>query len=452
MQTQYEKITQTPVERLIGTMALPTVISMLVTNVYNLADAYFVGQVNTSASGAIGIVLSVQAIIQAFGFTCGHGSGSIISRKLGHRDTESADVYASTGFFLAFGIGMIIQLFGISLLDPVLRLLGSTETILPYARSYAKYILLAAPFMASSCVLNNIIRYEGRAVLATIGLATGGILNMVLDPILMFGFGMGIDGAGAATAISQLISFGLLLFMFLSGKTQSKISLKKFTRSFADIRLIFATGFPSLLRQGLASVSTMALNHGAAIYGDAAIAAMSIVNRICLFIVSTMIGIGQGLQPVAAFNYGAEKYDRVRKAFRFTFLLGEAVLSVAAVAFFAMAPWLVGVFRNDPAVIAIGVPALRIQCVSLFTQPMGVCANMLFQSIGESRKATTVSALRSGVYFLPLILLLPRLFGLAGLQSAQAVADVLTFFTALPMVLRYFRYQMPDVRPVVAKV
>lgn len=430
-------MTATPVNKLIMSLAVPTVISMLITNMYNLVDAYFVGKLGTSASGAIGIVLVVQAVIQAFGFTFGHGAGSIISRKLGRKDTRSAARYASTSFFFSICIGSVIAVGCLIFLAPLMRLLGSTPTILPYAKAYARYILFAAPFFAGSCVLNNLLRYEGRAAFAMVGLITGAVLNMAGDPVLMFGLNMGIDGAGLSTALSQTVSFCILLILYFK-KAESKISFKNITHDFKEVKNIIITGFPSLIRQGLNSISVMALNLSAAVYGDAAIAAMSIVGRITIFIASVMIGIGQGLQPVAAFNFGAKQYTRVKQAFVFTLAAGEGLLSGLALAGFILAPGVITLFRNDPLVIAIGAPALRFQCVSLLLMPLGVCANMVFQSIGESKKAAFVALLRSGVYFLPLIILLPRLFGLAGVQSAQAIADALTFLTALPMVLSYF--------------
>ena len=443
MDEQYIKMTETPVGRLIGKLAVPTVISMLITSIYNLVDAFFVGKLGTSASGAIGIVLVLQSVIQAFGFTFGHGAGSIISRKLGEKDTDSAARFASTSFFLSLLTGVLLAAAGLLFLDPLLRLLGSTDTILPYARQYGFYILLAAPFMAGSCVMNNIMRYEGHATLAMIGLTAGGLLNMAGDPLFIFVFRMGVAGAGLSTALSQLISFLILLYLFLSGRTQSRLSFRCITRSWGDVKNILVTGFPSLIRQGLNSVSTMALNNSAKLFGDAAIAAMSIVGRICMLIGSLMIGVGQGLQPVAAFNYGAKKYARVKKAFRFTFAVGEIALTLLAAAGLLVSAGIVRIFRDDPEVIRIGVTALRLQCISLVLMPLGVCANMTFQSIGESKRASFVSLLRSGLYFLPIVFFLPKLAGLWGVQLAQPIADVLTFVTVLPMVISFLK-RLPD--------
>lgn len=436
---QYQKMTQTPIPLLITKLGIPTILSMLITNIYNMADTYFVGQLGTSASGAIGIVFGLMAILQAFGFMFGHGSGSILSRKLGQKDTESASRFASTGFFLSLLFGVLIGVLGLFFITPLMYLLGSTETILPYASQYATYILLAAPFMTGSCVLNNILRYEGRAAFAMIGLISGGLLNIALDPLFIFVFHMGTAGAGAATALSQCVSFFLLLLMFLLHRTQSRLSIRFFTKNIADIGNIIATGFPSLIRQGLGSISTMLLNGQAAVYGDAAVAAMSIVNRISMLIFSVGLGIGQGLQPVAAFNYGAGKYSRVRKGFWFTAVAGEVLLGTAAIVCFIFADPLIELFRNDPEVVAFGVPALWFQCIACFFQPFVVCTNMLFQSIGKSGLASLLSSLRNGTFFIPLILILPALYGTLGIQLTQAVADVLSFFLCVPLLLWYFK-------------
>lgn len=435
---QYKKMTETPVSKLIIMLGIPTTISMLVTNIYNMADTYFVGRIGTSASGAVGIVFGLMAIIQAFGFMFGHGAGSIISRRLGAKDTESASRFASTSFAYSLLAGVVIMILGLIFLNPLMRLLGSTDTILSYARTYAIFILLAAPFMASSCVMNNILRYEGRAAFAMVGLTTGSILNIFGDWVLMVIFDFGIVGAGISTAVSQIISFLILLFMFLSGRTESKFSQKWITKDINDVLLICKTGFPSLMRQGLSSVSTMLLNGQAGVYGDAAVAAMAIVNRISFFIFSAGLGIGQGFQPVSAFNYGAKKYDRVKKGFFFTLGAGEILMGIIAVAGMVYSSHLIGFFRNDCEVIEIGNRALMAQLIALFFQPLSICANMMFQSIGKNKTATFLSVLRSGLFFIPVLIILSQVMGLAGVEVSQPVADVMTFAVSVPFTLRFF--------------
>lgn len=436
---QYRLMTETPVSRLIIRLGIPTTISMLVTNIYNMADTYFVGTLGTSASGAVGVVFGLMAIIQACGFTFGHGAGSIISRRLGAKDNGTANLVASASFFSAIIVGGIITALGLLLSDPFLRLLGSTDTILPFARSYAFWILLASPLMTASFVLNNILRYEGKAALAMIGLTSGGLLNILGDWLFIRKMGMGIEGAGMATAFSQVISFSILLSMFLCKKTQSRISIKYLKGGIPHLKDIVATGFPSLMRQGLSSVATMLLNNLSGGYGDAAVAAMTIVNRICFFIFAVGLGIGQGYQPVCSFNYGAKKYNRVKKGFMFTWITGEILLSMLAVCGMALSGSLVGIFRDDPAVIEIGTFALRAQLISLFFMPLSICANMTYQSVGKNKGATFLSALRSGLVFIPAMYILSKVMGLTGIQISQTVTDVITFFVSVPFMVSFFR-------------
>ena len=434
---QFRKMTETPIPKLILSLAAPTILSMLITSIYNLADTFFVGQISTSASGAVGVVSSLMAIIQALGFMLGHGAGSIISRSLGSQNTKAATRFASTSFFTALTFGLILAAVGLTTLPHFMMQLGSTETILPHACAYARPILIAAPLMMSSLVMNNILRYEGKASFAMIGLVTGGVLNMVLDPVFIFGFGLGTAGAGIATALSQSISFCILLSMFLRGKTVSQFRITAVTRSPAEFGTILMTGLPSFGRQGLNSIGGMLLNIAARSYGDAAVAGMSIVSRIFMFIISVAVGTGQGFQPVAGFNYGARKYRRVEKACVFTMCASFCFLSVIIAACWFNAEALIKLFRDDPEVTAIALPAFRYQCFACFLQPVIVAGNMLFQSIGKSGRATFLACCRQGVFFIPLILTLPRAFGLLGVEICQPIADVLTFFVTVPFLFPF---------------
>lgn len=436
---QYKKMTETPVGKLIISLGIPTTISMLITNIYNMADSYFVSKVSLSAGGATSIVFGLMAILQAFGFMFGHGAGSHISRALGEKESESASKYATTSFLWAMMSGLFILTFGLIFLEPFMILLGSTETILPYAKDYAFYILLAAPFMTTSCVLNNILRYEGRANLAMIGLTTGGLLNIALDPLFIFTFNMGIKGAGLATALSQFISFCILFSIFIIGKTESKILPKYFTKDISYLKNIVATGLPSLARQGLNSVSTMVLNAQAKPFGDVAIAAMGYVSRTSSLIFSVGLGIGQGFQPVSGFNYGAKKYDRVKKGTFFTLFFGMAFIGLISVICFALAPQIITLFRGEEEVVRIGSEALRIYCVALLFFPVSVVATMLFQSIGKSLPAFILSCLQSGLIFIPLCIILPQFIQVRGIEISQPIAYFLSALVALPMMLCFIR-------------
>lgn len=437
-QEQLDMMTKTPIPRLVLTLGLPTTMSMLITNLYSIADTYFVSQLGTSASGATGIVFGLMAIIQAFGFMFGHGAGSNISRQLGAGGRENAKTFASTSFFLSLLSGALIALIGLLNLDALVTLLGSTNTILPFARRYGACILISAPAMAASCVLNNILRYEGKAFFAAIGLCAGGIINIALDALLIFVFDQGILGAGIATAISQYLSLLILITPFLRGQTQSTLSLRHLSLDKSIIGNIVAVGFPSLIRQGLNSLSVMILNFLASSYGDAAIAAMSITSRTTMFIFCVGLGIGQGFQPVSAFNYGAGNLKRVREAHDFALRFGIISLLSFAIPAFIFAPAIITRFRNDPAVIKIGTFALRAALITLPLMPVSVMANMLFQSIGKSGRATFLAALRSGLALIPTLLITTSLFGLIGIQTSQSISEIISAAISIPLVHQLF--------------
>ena len=434
---QYKKMTETPVNRLVFSLSIPTVISMLITMIYNMADTYFVSKISVSASGATGIVFGLMSIFQAFGFLYGQGAGSIISRLLGKKDVENARRFCSTAFFSSLIIGVTASVLSTLFLERLMLALGSTQTILPYAKAYGIYILIAGPALTTSCVMNNILRYEGAARLAMMGLTIGGLLNIALDPLLIFVFDMGISGAGLATCISQYISMVILLFMFLKKKCQCRIKFKYFSPSIKTAWEIVATGFPSFIRNGLNSISTMVLNMMSAPYGDECIAAMSISNRWAMVIFSVCVGIGQGFQPVSAFNFGAGKYDRVRKGMNFLWAYGTAVVTVLAGLSFAFAPQIVSLFRNDAEVVQIGTSVLRYMCIALVLLPTALTANMTFQSVGKKGRALLLASCQNGLFFIPLVLLLPRMFGLVGLEISQPVAYISAALVSVPFLVAF---------------
>lgn len=424
-------MTQRPIGNLLLALSIPTIISMMVTNIYNIADTAFVGTLGTSQSGATGIVFSYMAILQAIAFMCGQGAGSIMSRKLGEKHLDEATKYSSTGFFLSFGLGALIGIATFVFMAPLLRLLGSTDTIAPYARTYISFIAIAAPFFTSSLTMNNLLRYEGKAKLGTVGMMTGAVLNIGIDACLMMGLHMGIEGAGIATAVSQFISFCILIYMFLSGKTQTRIAIRSFARDAKTIWNVLATGFPSMLRQGLNSVATMLLNRCAAVYGDAAVAAMSCVARISFFPMAVAIGIGQGFQPISSFNLGAGKKNRVRKAFWVALYSEECVLTILAIPMFLFAGSLVAFLRNDVEVIRIGTRALRLMCASQLFIPLCMMVEMGFQSMGAKALASFGSSLRSGILLIPTLLILAETRGLSGVQEAQPLSFLISFFVGI---------------------
>ena len=432
-QDKHKMMTTAPIPKLVTSLAIPTIISMLVTSFYVMADTYFVGQINTQSTAAVGISFSIMAIIQAFGFFFGHGSGNYISRKLGAKDYANAEKMASTGFFYAFSFGLLIAIIGNIFLTPICILLGSTETILPYAEKYLGIILLGAPFMASSLVLNNQMRFQGNAVYAMIGIIIGAVINIGLDPLLIFVLDMGVSGAALSTIISQFCSFMVLMYMYSKG-TNIKIRFRNFTPSFAYLKEITYGGIPSLSRQGLVSLSTIMLNVAAGRYGDAAIAGMSIVTRICMFTNSFVIGFGQGFQPVCGFNYGAGLYKRVREGFYFCVKTGVIFLTACSIIGYLYAPEIVSWFRkDDPSVIEIGAAALRWQLITLPLGTWVILCNMLLQTIRIPGRALVLSSARQGLFFIPLIFILPHMLGLLGVEMCQAVSDFCSFILAFPL-------------------
>ncbi|MCD7827397.1 MAG: MATE family efflux transporter [Clostridiales bacterium] len=439
-EAQFKKMTQTPIPKLVASLAFPATVSMLITSIYNLADTFFVSQLDTSASGAVGVVFSLMTIIQAVGFTLGMGSGSLLSRRLGGKDKKAADMYASSAFYLAILLGAVIALFGKLFTKQLMTALGATETILPYAVAYGNYILYAAPVMSGSFVLNNLLRSEGKASLAMVGLVTGGILNIILDPIFIFSLNMGTAGAALATLISQCISFVILLSMFIFKKSSTSLSPKNITFKPKAYLEIVSVGMPSLSRQGLASVATILLNRMAMPYGDAAIAGMSIVGKVSMLVLCICLGVGQGFMPVAGYNYGAKIFGRVRKSFQFTVITATILMTVMAIVCYALAPNILRLFRAEDAdVVTIGTAALRAQCYSMPFLATSVCTNMVLQSLGKSVRATILSCCRQGIFFIPLIMILPKYIGIAGVEFTQAISDVLTFFVSIPLILIFLK-------------
>ncbi|MTQ97731.1 MATE family efflux transporter [Pseudoflavonifractor sp. BIOML-A6] len=450
-EAQYLKMTGTPIPRLITSLAVPTIISMLITGIYNLADTYFVSLLHSdSATAAVGVVFSLMALIQAVGFTLGMGSGSLISRLLGRQQKEAADTVLSSGFTAAVLFGVLVTAMGLIFIDPLMAALGSSETILPYARSYAQYILFGAPIMAASFVLNNVLRAEGHATLSMAGITIGGILNIVLDPIFILreitlpfgialpGLNLGTAGAAIATLLSQCISFLILFSCFLTRKSILHLSVRNVARRGRQYWDIVCTGLPSFSRQGLAVIATVALNHAAMVYGDPAVAGMSVVGRVFMLIISALIGFGQGYQPVVGYNYGARRFDRVRESFFFSLKTASVMMGILAIIGWLAAPRVIGMFGSGQ-MQEIGTFAMRAQCVGLLFQTLGVLSNMTFQAVGKSWQATFLSSCRQGVYFLPLILILPRVAGLTGVEITQPLADVCTFVTCIPFLAAFFR-------------
>ena len=434
----YTFLTTAPVRQVIPAMAVPTVISMLVTSIYNLVDTYYVGLLNTQATAAVGVAFPVMAIIQSIGFLFGQGSGTYMSRHLGAKRIEEASQMAATSFVGSVICGLVIAIVGLLFLKPLSIALGSTPTILPYTIEFMGVILLGAPLMTASMVINNHMRFQGNATQAMYGMVSGAVLNVLLVPLFMFTFELGILGTAIGTVLSQLFGFIVLWVMSRRGEN-IPIQLSQTSWRWHFQHEILKGGTPSLTRQALASIATLMLNVAAGTYGDAAIAGMSIVSRLAFIIFAIIIGIGQGYQPFCGFNYGAGLYKRLLKGFYFTILLDLAVLIVLCGPAFVFAEELVDILRDDLEVVAVGAVALRWQLVALPMAAVVTVCNMTLQTSGHSLPANILAAARNGIFFIPLILILPRLMGLFGVEICQAVCDILAFLLAIPLIIHFFR-------------
>lgn len=438
----HKKMTETPIPRLVIRQAIPSIISVLVTTLYNMADTYFVSQLGTgtSAGGAVGVVFPLMAMFQAVGYTFGMGAGNVMSRQMGAMEREKANCTASTGVASAFVIGLLFAIFGQFFLQDLMLRLGATETILPYAQAYGRYILLAAPFMCASFVMSTLLRCEGKPTLGTIGLTVGGLLNIALDPLFIYGLRLETAGAALATAVSQLVGFGILLSFFLLRKSNLRLSITLISRRPRVYGKIIFTGLPSLSRQGLSSISTLLLNRAAKPYGDPAIAAMGIVGKVFMFIFSAVLGFLQGYQPIAGFNYGAKKYGRVKKATYFAGTVCIFTTIIVGIVCYVAAPHIIAVFRRDDlAVIQIGTLALQLQCAVLPLCAVTTITSFSLQSTGQSLLAIILSMCRQGIFYIPLILTLPLRFQLLGIQMTQTISDVLTLIVSVPFLIYFLR-------------
>ncbi len=439
---QYKTMTEGSTKKLVFTLGLPAMVSMLVTAIYNIADTLFVAKIDTDglASAAVTIIFPLMAIIQAIGFTFGMGSGSLISSKLGERKEDEAQKIGSSAFYISLFLGLLITVLCLLFLNPLLSLLGATSKVLPYAKEYGIYIILGFPIMAGSFVMNNILRSEGKAKFSMIGLTAGGILNIILDPIFIYTFDMGIAGAAIATVVSQGVSFLILLSMFVFKKSIIKLSFDKIEKKLDTYLQILKVGFPSLCRQGLASIATILLNNMAVKYGDEqAQAAMGIVSKIVMIIFSMGLGIGQGYQPVCGYNYFAKKYDRVKEAMKFTFIFALSVMTFVSFICFIFSDTIIRWFNENEKIVEIGSKALKFQCISMPFLSVNVVINMTLQSTRKNFMATILSCCRQGLFYIPIVLLLPLVIGINGVVLTQPIADVCTCLFSIPFYFIFFK-------------
>jgi len=437
---KFVKMTTAPVEKLVFSLAVPSIVIMVISALYNMADTYFVSSLGTSQVAAVGIAFPLMAVIQALGFFFGQGTGNYMARALGAQDTDGASRMAATGLVSGFIAMALIAAAGFIALDPLVDGLGATPTIKPFAKEYIVFIMLASPWMVCATVLNQQLRFQGSAAIAMAGMLTGAILNIFLDPLFIFVFGLGVKGAAAATMISQMVSFLILFFYGSTRKGNIRINFKYFSPSLQRYAEMFRGGIPALLRQSLMSIASIIINHFARPYGDAAIAAISIANRISMFATSVVLGFGQGFQPVCGFNYGAKLYSRVRKAFWFCVRFCCSSLFVISIFLAIFAPNIIALFRKDDMdVIAIGAFGLRLQCISLpFTAGI-IMVNMMTQTMGKALEASIVALSRQGLFLLPSIFLLGPLLGLDGIQLSRPVSEIASLVVVIPILIRILK-------------
>lgn len=424
-----------PISRVIPKMAIPTIVAFLINSVYSLADTYFVSSLGTNATAAVSVNSSLDQLIMMCGSMLAVGANSYIARLLGEGKEKKAGQVLSTAFFTAMGIGAVLTVVGILFMTPMVRLLGATPTCEQYSIDYATYVLYAAPFMAANFVMNQCLRSEGSATLSMVGMGFGGVLNCVLDPIFIFGFDMGVAGASLATAISKWVSFAILIFPYLTGRSLLRLSVRNFTPSWDIYSKIISVGSSSMFRSGLAVVSAILLNSIAGSISDSVLAAVGVCNKVMMFPFSIILGFGSGFQPVAGFNWGAKRYDRVQESYRFcakVAIIGSVIMGLFVGVF---ADTFVVLFAGtDEEMRRIGVICMVSQCIALPIHGWVAVVNMLCAGLGNAKGALALSTARQGSCFIPILYPLAWIFGAYGIAVVQAAADVLSMVLAVPII------------------
>ena len=450
-QAHYEKMTQTPVPKLVTTLAIPTIISMMVSAIYNMADTFFVSQLGTSAVGAVGIVFSLMAIIQAIGFTLGMGSGTIVSLHLGAKEEEKATCAASTGFFSAIVLGLALTVFGSLFVEPLMQVLGATETILPYARDYGQYILLAAPIMCASFVMNNIFRCEGKSVLGMLGIGTGGILNIILDPILIFGlFGfprLEVRGAAIATVIGQIAACLMSFFFNLKKNKEININMRHFRPQRETIAAIYKVGVPSIIMQAISSVMTFGMNKILLMFSSTAAAVFGVYFKLQSFVFMPVFGLNNGMIPIIAYNYGAQNKKRITRTIKLSIIIAVSIMIVGLIVFQVAPGFLLrNLFDASDRMLEIGIPALRIISLSFVFAGYSIVASSVFQALGNGVYSLIVSAARQLFVILPLAYIFSITFGLHMIWWAIPIAEIVSLILCTVLLFRIYRLKIKPIK------
>ena len=428
------------IRTLIPRMAVPTIVAQLITTIYNLVDTYFVSTLGTNATAAVGVNSSLERTITVIGSLLGAGACSYIARLLGANKKKEADQVLSTSFFTGLGLGILFMIICRLMIRRLVFWLGATEECAEYSVQYATYVLYAAPFMICSFILNMCLRSEGSALYSMIGIGFGGVLNCFLDPLFIYHFGLGVAGASMATAISKFISFVILLYPYVKKRTAVNISVRKIRYIAADVREVLAIGSSSFFRSALSVVAAVAMNHVAGHFSTAALAAVSVANRVMEFPFAIILGFGQGYQPISGFNWGAKQYRRVKESLVFAIMVSVAGSLIMGTLLFITAPGVVHLFNRhaDSDVLRIGVLCIRLQCITLTLHGINSIVNMYYAGIGKALYALLINTSRQGYCFIPVLLVIPALLGENGIAAAQAIADALAMIVVIPLTIKAF--------------
>ena len=417
-------------------LGIPTMVGMLISALYNAIDAYFVGGLGMSQMGAVSVVFPIVQIIIGLGMMFGAGASSYISRLLGKGDNEQADKTASTSLFSGLLVGAIIIIGIMVFLDQVLTALGSTETILPYARAYAKIYVTGSIINVFTVMMNNLLTAQGATKFTMKAMLTGSIANVILDPIMIYGMDLGIEGAAIATVISLCINMALYIGYIAKKKGVLRFSVRNIAPSKTIYAEVLKIGIPVLLFQLLASTAMGSINTAAKPYGDFAVAAMGAVTRIMTVVTYVVFGFLKGFQPFAGYNYGAKKYERLKKSIRLCMIWSTVFCIVAAIVLFIFADPIVSLFGTDIEMAGIAAKALRLNAVLFITFGFQMVYASLYLAIGKSLVGSVLSLSRQGIFFFPLVMVLPHIMGLTGVVWVQPMADLLTTILTIVFAVR----------------
>lgn len=431
-----ELLGSAPIPKALLAMGLPTMIGMMINALYNLVDAYFVGGLGTAQMGAISVAFPLGQVVVGLGLLFGNGAASYISRLLGTGEKETANKVASTALYSSLCVGAVIIICTVIFLNPVLKMLGATESIMPYAVTYTSIYIISSIFNVFNVTMNNIVTSEGAAKTTMFALLTGAALNMILDPVFIYVLDLGVAGAAIATAISQIVSTSVYLTYIFRKKSVFNFSIKECCYSKEIVSEVLKIGIPTLVFQLLTSLSIALINMQTKVYGDSVIAAMGVVTRVISMGSLMVFGFIKGFQPIAGFSYGAKKYDRLHEAIKISILWSTifCIIFGAGAALFSSSI-ISGFTKGDMEMIHAGQKALRANGLSFLLFGFYTVYSSLFLALGKAKEGFILGACRQGICFVPVVLLLPMAWGIHGILYAQPIADVISAIVTVFMAL-----------------